>query len=186
MRGPVAAARARDSVSLRASAIVNSRAAAPSSPAPRPPPAPQVIAVDQDASHVPGYRLVGGDLSYPCGGGPPAPAVYSLAAKACDAGDAMQVWRVGGNGSTIGLASGGAGGPVLDDWECAAADGSPVYVGPQDGAAGKCGGRNQLWTWRADGSVVNVASGTWCVGFGAGRAKQRWPAGCPCAASDAG
>ncbi len=51
----------------------------------------EVIAVNQDPMGVPGYRVVGGDLTYPCSESFPAGALFGVQARACDASDPLQV-----------------------------------------------------------------------------------------------
>ena len=112
----------------------------------------------QDPLGIPGFRVVGGDLKYPCGGDVPAPAKYAVEALACNASDPRQRWVSNGNGSSIALA--GDASTVLDGWQCSTADNTPVYGAPPDGAGAKCAGRNQNWSWRPDGTIVNVNSNT--------------------------
>ena len=96
--------------------------------------------MDQDPLGVPGYRLVGSDLSYPCGGGAlPSGALYQVQAVPCDDGDALQQWTVHGNGSYIQLSARDDVVAVLDAYQCGTADDTAVYVDPLDNGQGTCG-----------------------------------------------
>jgi alpha-galactosidase len=122
----------------------------------------EVIAVNQDPLGVPGYRIVGGDLTYPSagGGGLPENALYGVQALACEAANPMQKWVLN-NGSTIQLASTSGGVAVLDAYACGTQDETLVYAYPPDNGSVTCGGKNQQWTMSlsSGGTITNGFSG---------------------------
>lgn len=117
----------------------------------------EAIAVNQDTLGIPGIRLVGDDLTYPCSGGSlPVGAIAGLQVAPCNASDPLQAFFVNKTDNTIvSLAPGGG---VVDDYMCATPDDSPLYVYPRDNGQGTCGGANQVWQLNANGAFVNPRS----------------------------
>jgi hypothetical protein len=116
----------------------------------------EAIAVNQDAAGIAGTRVAGGDLAFPCVASLPAGALAQAQVAPCDAANAAQQWVFNADG-TIGTAADP--GAVLDFYECVDADGDLVYVYPNDNGSGTCGGKNQLWQWAGNGTLVNPLSG---------------------------
>ena len=116
----------------------------------------EAIAINQDSLGSPAFRVVGGDLAFPCAGGG-AGAVAGVKAVPCNAGDAMQRWNFDAASGVISLRSNASW--VLDAVDCGTNDGTPVAVYPPDGNGGACGGANQRWTAHADGTLTNGHSG---------------------------
>jgi hypothetical protein len=116
----------------------------------------ELVAINQDALGSPARRIVGGDLPFPCHGGGDG-QLASVVAKPCDPADANQLWSYD---AATGLIASKAFAGVLDDVHCDKGDGSPVAVYPPDDGSGTCGGKNQVWSMKADGTLVNANSGT--------------------------
>lgn len=125
----------------------------------------EAIAVNQDALGSPAYRIVGGDLQFPCAGGGPSGAIASVQAVACDASDPSQKWSFDAATGAIVPAAFPAG--VLDVFDCGTADGTVVSVYAPDGGAGPCAGKNQVWSWPGaaspGGGAVTSANGGVCL-----------------------
>lgn len=116
----------------------------------------EVIAVDQDPLGSPGRRLVGANVTYPCtSNGLPSGALAIVQARPCNASDPAQQWTYNSATGQLTSATGG----VVDDYQCGSADGNAIYLYAPDGGSGTCGGRNQQWALKADGTLVNADNG---------------------------
>jgi alpha-galactosidase len=100
----------------------------------------EVIAINQDSLVLPGSRIVGSDLSFPCTG---SDALATVTAEACNASDTAQHWTYDAATQTLRPVNFASQNGVLDDVECATSDGSVVAIYPYDNGAGSCGGVNQ-------------------------------------------
>ena len=116
----------------------------------------EAIAINQDPLGSPAFRVVGGDLAFPCAGGG-AGAVAGVKAARCDAADPLQQWSFDAASGVISLR--GNASWVLAAVGCGTADGTPVAVYAPDGNGGSCGGKNQRWAAHADGTLTNGNSG---------------------------
>lgn len=114
--------------------------------------------MDQDPLGVPGYRVVGSDLAFPCTT-PMSDVPYTVKAAACDASgkDPSQQWVAVANPDGDGthalvLAStAGSADPIYAvAYGCDSSNGAPVYGTTAAGAGGgSCGGKNAYWTVHA-------------------------------------
>lgn len=116
----------------------------------------ELVGINQDPLGSAARRIVGGDLSFPCGGGAPG-ALASVVAADCKATDVSQQWDI--DAATGEIKSRAFPGGVLDAFQCGTADGTVVSVFTPDSGKGSCAGKNQRWKWNNGGSVTNDASG---------------------------
>jgi hypothetical protein len=118
----------------------------------------ELVAINQDPLGSPAKRIVGADLSFPCGnGGQPGGAVASVVAIGCDPSDPNQKWSYSSTGTIKSAAFPTA---VLDDYQCGSKDGTAVALYPEDGPhGGTCDGKNQLWSHNSNGTITNVFNG---------------------------
>jgi hypothetical protein len=103
----------------------------------------EVLAINQDPLGIPAQRIVGGDLTFPCGS---SGGLAEVSAVACNPADPSQKWSYGNQQISSALYPG-----VLDAFECGTSDGTQVFVFPNDNGSGTCGGKNQKWTWSPSG-----------------------------------
>ena len=116
----------------------------------------ELIAINQDPLASPAQRVVGGDLKFPChsGGG----SVAAVTAETCNAADPAQLWDFDAASGLLTSRAFASQGGVLEAADCATDDGAVVAVGTK--GTSSCGGKNQQWTLKAGGTVINGNSGT--------------------------
>lgn len=109
----------------------------------------ELLSINQDAPFAgPARRIVGGDLTYPCGGTPGA--LFDVAALPCVAASPMQQWEYDAGSGALRLAGNSA---VLAVSTCATNDGTPVAVFPPGGGGASCGGAS--WVRADNGSYIS-------------------------------
>lgn len=119
--------------------------------------------MNQDPLGIPGSRLAGADLSFPCTS-PPDDVPFGVFAMPCNMSDPTQVWTAGGNatGAAVTLAARYGGADVyLANYGCGASDGAQVYglASPQQA----CGASGSLWTF-GNGTLTSApGKGSLCL-----------------------
>ena len=114
----------------------------------------ELIAINQDPSAIPAFRIVGDDLPFPCSSN--SGALASVVAVPCNANDPSQVWTYDSTTGFITPTLFANVSGVLDDTDCSGQDGNLVNIYPQDNGQGTCQGKNQQWKWNsATGTIIN-------------------------------
>ena len=119
----------------------------------------EVIAVNQDPLGIPGQRIAGHDLSFPCTT-PPSDVPYTIVALPCDMADKSQEWvskpvSGGPSGAFTLSAAFGTDTVTMVNWQCNTKSGGQVY-GVTSGQQA-CGASGSSWSFGAEEALVSAA-----------------------------